>query len=129
MKASLLRGSLLRGSLLLGSLLLLTVGDAVPVGPAAAADAPDITQLIATAKTPADHEKIAAYYDKEAAADRASAELHRRMLESYRKAGGALIEKWHLDHHCESLINDYEKAATMNATMAETHRKLAAEAK
>jgi len=119
----------MKASLALGLLLMVTVASAVPVGPAAAAGATEIEQLIAKAKTPADHEAIAAYYDKQAAAARANAEIHKRMLESYRKAGGPLLEKWHLDHHCSSLIKDYENAANMNATMAEAHRKMAVEAK
>jgi hypothetical protein len=119
----------MKTSLALGLLLMVTVAIAAPVGPAAAADATEIEQLVAKAKTRADHEKIAAYYEAQAAAARADAEIHKRMLESYRKAGGALIEKWHLDHHCTSLIKDYEGAANMNTAMAEAHRKMAAEAK
>src|SRR5207244_4128353 len=53
--------------------------------------------MITAAKTPAEHEKLAAHYEQEAKAARAKAEEHRKMADAYRKAGGPLIEKLHFD--------------------------------
>jgi hypothetical protein len=112
----------------LAAALLLVVAAVLPSGaPAGPTQETDIAQLIANAKTPADHLAIAAFYERRAAKARAAAENHRKMREAYRKMGGAVIEKWHLDHHCDSLIADYEKIARADDEMAEAHRKLAAE--
>ena len=40
------------------------------------------------AKTPADHEKLAAEYDKEAADARAKAAMHKKMAEDIRAGNG-----------------------------------------
>lgn len=66
---------------------------ALPVPGRAAGEPVDIEKMILEAKTPADHEAIAAYYDQQAADARAKAAEHRKMGESYRKAGGALQHK------------------------------------
>src|ERR1700674_4125480 len=42
-------------------------------------------RMVTQAKTPADHEKLAKMYDAEAAKARASAEMHHKMAEAYRK--------------------------------------------
>src|SRR5262250_2316003 len=102
---------------------------AVPPPRARAAEEMDIDKMIESAKTPADHEAIAAYYDHEAAAARAKAEEHRKMGEDYKKAGGALTHKTHFDEHCQSLVRIYEGAAKENAALAAAHRQMAKQAK
>ena len=62
--------------------LLLAVGVALPTAQALAAE--DITQKVQTAKTAADHEAIASYYDAQAADASQKAAMHRKMGESYK---------------------------------------------
>ena len=45
----------------------------------------NLDQAIANAKTPADHEAIAAYFEQETADTKKKADLHRRTAEMYRK--------------------------------------------
>lgn len=84
-----------------------------------------IDEMIAGAKTAADHEAIAARYDDEAASARAKSEMHERMAVSYRNIGGRGIAKAHMDAHCESLAKIYEQAAKENAALADGHREMA----
>ena len=51
---------------------------------AIALDATDLPSAIANAKTPADHEAIAAYYDAQAKAAREKVEEHRAMASAYK---------------------------------------------
>ena len=94
---------------------------------AQAAAGGSIIEKIASAKTKADHESIAAEYDKQAEADKAASERHRKMAQAYTSApwskssGGAGMVA-----HCKSLIGDYDKAAKQNAEMAKMHRDMGA---
>ncbi len=88
----------------------------------------DVDKAIATAKTPADHEAIAAYYDKEAAEAQAKAESHSKMGEEYKKASGHLTEKLHIDQHCERLTKSYARAADEAKALAAAHREMAKQA-
>ena len=88
----------------------------------------DIDKAIATAKTAADHEAIAAYYDKEAAEAQAKADSHAKMGEDYKKLGGAATEKVHLEQHCESLSKSYAGAAKEAKALAAAHRVMAKQA-
>jgi len=101
----------------------------VPALAADAAQPADIEKMIASAKTPADHEAIAAYYDKQAAEARAKAEEHRRMGEDYKRGGGALAEKTHFHEHCEALTRSYNQAAKDYEALAAAHRDMAKKAK
>lgn len=91
--------------------------------------ADDIAAMIANAKTAADHEAIATYYDKEAATAKESAARHTKMLAVIKTQGGPAIAKWHMDKHCEDLIQQYESAAKMYGEMAAAHREMAKDAK
>jgi len=77
-----------------------------------------MSDMITAAKTPAQHEKLAAHYEQEAKAARAKSAEHAKMADAYRKAGGPLIEKLHFDQHCDTLTKSY-------ATMAEEFEALA----
>jgi hypothetical protein len=85
----------------------------------------DLDKAIATAKTPADHEAIAAYFDKEAAEAQAKADNHAKMEDAYKKLGTALVEKQHLDQHCDRLSAAYAQAAKENRALAKAHRDMA----
>ena len=101
--------------------------------PAAAADVVSHDQLmhmIQTAKTPADHEKIAAIYEQQARADQAAAENHRRMERLYKgidpTQGGR--GSGQMAVHCKSIADDYSRAAEEHSALAKLHREAAASA-
>jgi len=89
----------------------------------------DIDEMIATMKTPADHEAIAVYFDKQAADAKAKAEEHRKMGEAYKKGGGALAAKTHFHEHCEALVRSYTAEAKEYEALAASHRDMAKAAK
>lgn len=80
----------------------------------------NLNQMIAGAKTPADHEAIAAYYDHEAANNQKMAELHRASENIYTKTTNVL--------HCKALIESYEEAAREDRALAGWHREMAKKA-
>jgi len=118
-----------RRLLVSGLALMLLMAVAVPSQFARGADDTDIEKMIATAKTPADHEAIATYYDKQAADAKAKAELHRKMGEDYKKEPGGVSSKTHFHQHCESLAKSYASAAKDYSAMAAAHRGMAKKAK
>ena len=80
--------------------------------------------MITGAKTPADHEKLAAEYEQEAKVARAKAQEHKMMADAYRKAGGPLIEK-----HCDSLSKSYATMADEFDALAKAEHEAAKEMK
>jgi hypothetical protein len=89
----------------------------------------DLEKAITGAKTPADHEAIASYYDREAATAKAKAEEHRRLAETYRTlavSGRGQLQP--MGMHCQQLAEIYESAAADNAALAMAHRQMAQEA-
>lgn len=88
-----------------------------------------IQQQIEAARTPADHQKLADYYTKEATAARARAAEHRQMGKSYAanppggRGGGSMSS------HCNSTAASYDEIATRYDAMAAAHRELASQAK
>ena len=114
----------------LGLTVLLAVGVGRPTTPAVAADT-DIVSEIKTAKTAADQEALAKYYDGKAADARKDAQIHRNMASSY-TAGGTSSGKGGpilLPQHCEQLARMFDEQASEYADMAATHRELAKKAK
>jgi hypothetical protein len=105
----------------------------------------DLARQIADADTPAEHERIAAWFEREAATARSQAEIHRRMMERYEEveqrptrglqqmAPYADLEQRPPRHAadfiklCESRIRASEEAAAEYAAFAERHRTMAAE--
>ena len=106
----------------------LSVGTFHPIPLSAGEDA-DIDKMIANAKTAADHEAIAAAYEKQAADAKAQAAMHAEMGKEYAKVGGALIGKQHVDAHCDSLTKLYEKIAKEDEALAKAHKAMAKDAK
>lgn len=82
-------------------------------------------QQIEAARTPADHEALAAYYVKEAADARGKAEDHRKMGKSYASwpAGGRGGGSW--SAHCNASAASYEDIAKRYDAMAAEHRQMA----
>ena len=85
--------------------------------------------MIAAAKTSADHEKLAGEYEQEAKTARAKAEEHKKMGDAYRKAGGPLIEKLHFDQHCDALVKSYTSMAGELEALAKAEHEAAKETK
>jgi hypothetical protein len=109
------------GAALLG-LLLGGVAEAKDEAPPAS-----IETKILNAKSKADHQELAEYYEKEAKSLRASVQLQQEMYDVYGKVG--FSEKNVLRRHCASLAKEYEEAARENLEMAKIHRRLAEKAK
>jgi hypothetical protein len=89
----------------------------------------DLEKAIAGAKTPADHEAIAAYYDKESATAKDKVTEHRKLAQTYRTLAVSGRGGLHpMENHCQQLAQTYESAAADNAALAEAHRQMAREA-
>ena len=86
-------------------------------------------EMITAAKTLAEHEKLAAHYEREAKAARAKAEEHKKMADAYRKAGGPLIEKLHFDQHCDALVKSYTSMADDLEALAKAEHEAAKQMK
>ena len=102
---------------------------AVPTMRAIAKDHMSMPDMITSAKTSADHEKLAAHYEQEAKAARAKSQEHAKMAEAYRKEGGAFIEKLHFDQHCDFLAKSYASMADEFDALAKAEREAAKETK
>src|SRR5712691_1049177 len=79
----------------------------------------DLEKAVTGAKTPADHEAIASYYDREGATAQAKATEHRKM-----EGKG----QFKMEEHCQRLVQHCESIATDNAALAAAHQQMAREA-
>ena len=86
-----------------------------------------LVQKIESAKTRADHEALAAFYEQEAKTAQAKVEEHKQMAKAYGKIGH-LVEKHNMLQHCDRLVKNYQDAAQENLALAKLHRELAAKA-
>ena len=96
-----------------------------PLG--SAQEGKSIDQMVAEAKTPADHEAIAAYYDKEAQEAHQKHAEHKKLADSYDltpKLKGGTMSK-----HCTDAGKKYEGIAKDYEAMAKAHRQMAKSAK
>ena len=99
--------------------------------------AEDIRQMIATAKTAADHEEIAFWYDEQAALAEANAKNHEGLARAYE--GSPMFApvpgdpeapgKERAKAHCENLTKSYTGAAAEYRMLATAHREAAKKAK
>lgn len=87
----------------------------------------NIEQMITTAKTTADHEAIAAYYEKEAQATHAKHAEHQKMGEWYKK--NPTVNKSGFSTHCDLIASNYDKSAKEYEALAKLHRDMAKSAK
>ena len=94
------------------------------------AHAADIDQMISSATTAADHEAIAAYYDKAAAEAKDKAAAHERMRNKYvqspslQSAGPGYARVGAKD--CDIIQRSYLNIADEDAGLAKMHREMAA---
>jgi len=108
--------------------MVLTVGVLGYLSSSSAEDGKNIEQMIVEAKTPADHEAIAAYYDQEAQAAHKKHEEHLKLKASYEKIP-SLASKTGLPWHCNTIATNYQKTAKEYEALAKLHRDMAKSAK
>jgi len=114
---------------------LAAAGGANSAVPAQGVDATNLPELISTAKTPADHEALAAWYEQQAGEARKQVAFHERMIERYEIAPYA--EYYKGTHHdtagfvmqCKALMQANEQAEKDFTALAKLHRQMAADAK
>lgn len=89
-----------------------------------------LLSLIATAKTPAEHERIAQYYEARAQDYLAQSREHEQMAAQYRKNPLISSSKWATGtvQHCEYIAQSLKDDATKMQELAQLHRQMAASA-
>jgi len=91
-----------------------------------------LQEMIAGAKSAADHKAIADYYYAEAAKAQAKAVEHDEMAGWYRNAGEGVKKTPYAPgtiNHCERLVNDYKSTAADLKALAKEHEAMAKQAK
>ncbi|HEX2523471.1 MAG TPA: hypothetical protein VHP35_15215 [Terriglobia bacterium] len=89
-------------------------------------------EMVAGAKTTADHKAIADYYYAEAAKARAKAVEHDEMAGWYRTAGEGTKKTPYAPgtiDHCERLVKNYKSTADDLTALAKEHEAMAAKVK
>lgn len=79
-------------------------------------------QMITGAKTPADHEALAASYDKEAQEARRKQAEHLKMKEWYEK--NPAMNKTGFSFHCQQIALQFQKMAEEYEALAKMHRDM-----
>ena len=87
----------------------------------------NIEQLITEAKTPADHEAIAATYEKLAQEAHQKHADHKKMEEWYKK--NPATNKAEFSFHCDRIGVNYDKIAKEYEGLAKLHKDMAKHAK
>ena len=85
--------------------------------------ADNLNQMIANAKTSADHEAIAAYYKEEAAEAEKNAQLHEQSAETYRKA--KIAKPVYMAKMCDGIATMWKKIAAKDLLLAKAHEAMA----
>ncbi len=88
-----------------------------------------LDQSIIKAKSKADHESLAQYFEQEAKDVEEKAKRHQKLGEDYEKGGSYEKVKGFMLQHCNAMIRNYRQAAEDNLALAKMHRELAAEAR
>jgi hypothetical protein len=83
----------------------------------------NLDQMIASAKTPADHEAIAAFYDQEAVDAKKKAGMHRRTAETYRSL--KIPKPVYMAEMCDGIAAMWDKIAADNSKLAKAHQNMA----
>ena len=91
----------------------------------------ELKHLIANAETKADHERIAQYFDAEAARYEAEAKDHGELAPFYQKSPDPALSKHPASprafEHCDSLSKSLQKSAEEARQLAAGHRDMAKE--
>ena len=85
-----------------------------------------LNTLIATAKTPAEHQRIAQYYQAKSQDYLAQAEEHEQMVAAY-KANPSLTAKSQAStiNHCEYFVKTFNELAVKSQELAKQHEQMA----
>jgi len=106
--------------LVASALLMLVATTSLPTTRASADDT-NVEQMIENAKTPADHEAIAKYYDQQAAKANEQVQWHQKLLKAYM----ANPRFSTMQMHCSRLVDFYKNEAKENTKLAQEHREMA----
>jgi hypothetical protein len=89
-----------------------------------------LMSLIATAKTPAEHQRIADYYNAKALDFLAQSKEHQEMAEQYKKNVVTSSSKYAAGtvNHCEYLAKSLKDDATQMQELAQEHEQMAKDA-
>jgi hypothetical protein len=119
-----------RVTILLATVLVLFAATSLPTIRAGAQQAlitdDNLDQMIASAKTPAEHEAIAAFYEQQAADAKKKAELHRNTADTYRKL--KISKPVDMAEMCDGIAAMWDKIAADNSRLAKAHREMAKQA-
>jgi hypothetical protein len=119
-----------RVTMLLAAVLLLLAAAGLPTMRAGAQQAvvtdDNLDQMITSAKTPADHEAIAAFYEQQAADAKKKADLHRNTADTYRKL--KISKPVGMAEMCDGIAAMWSKIAADNSRLAKGHREMAKQA-
>ena len=92
----------------------------------------EVKTLVATAKTPADHMKLARYFNQEADQLEAEAKEHDELAQEYRKNPSPMASKLPMSgrtaEHCEYFAKSTREAAKAARELATAHEQMAKEA-
>lgn len=105
------------------ALVVLALGDVSPRPVTADEHMAHMEQMITGAKTPADHEALAASYDKEAQEARRKQAEHLKMKEWYEKHPA--MNKTGFSFHCQQIASQFQKMAEEYEAIAKMHRDMA----
>jgi ribosomal protein S15P/S13E len=93
-----------------------------------AGEGDNIAQKVRDAKTPADHQAIAAVFAKEAQAAQQEAKLHTQLKDAYaaklKDAYAAKPDMQMMVSHCDMLVKHYQEIAKDLETIAKMHKKM-----
>jgi hypothetical protein len=89
-----------------------------------------LTTLIATAKTPAEHERIAKYYREKALDYLAQAKDHEAMVAAYKANSSLSTSKNQAStiSHCEYFVQTFKALADNSQELAALHERMAKDA-
>jgi len=104
--------------------------------PIAAPNAPEnlnthqLSTLVETAKTPAEHQRIAEYYEAKAQDYQARANVHQAMVEQYKADATRVNNKNYASTigHCEYFAQTLREQAAKAQEQAKLHQQMATEA-
>jgi hypothetical protein len=112
--------------LIVGAILLVAAASMpafLAIAQSAAVSDDNLAQSIASAKTAADQDAIAAYYDQEAADAKKKADLHRNAADTYKKLN--IAKPVGMANMCKGLVNYWDKVADQAKDLAKAHREMA----
>jgi hypothetical protein len=107
--------------------LAVTVATFAQAAPAQHLGKQQLNTLIATAKTPADHLRIAAYFEASAQSDRNQAQEHQAMIAAFRANTSLSNDKNRPSTigHCEYFVKTLNARAAKSDEQAKLHQQMA----